>query len=58
MNSPPTTIKVMTTSDKGALDEWDDLTQTTSIITRHKLCNSSIARTAIIDTKRIKHVMP
>ena len=35
MNSPPTTIKVITTSDKGALDEWYDLTQTTSIITRY-----------------------
>ena len=35
MNSPPKTIKVSITSDKGALDEWDDLTQTTSIITRY-----------------------
>src|SRR3954466_123591 len=26
MNSPQTTIKFITTSDKGALDEWDDLT--------------------------------
>jgi hypothetical protein len=56
MESTHTTIKVITTSNKGTRDSWDALNKETSITANNISCNSRTNQEA--QQLQMKNVMP